>query len=191
MGSARFRTRRRQLGAIMLAACAIAPVFNVLTSEASAREAWQGAVDGMVISLLVCGSRLFVCDCRLRCVCQRSALWTELAVSSVICLPLFVVGRATGKMLTPLDPPRFVTSFSEPHLRYATPFFAVFAVVITFVLQMNRLVGANVLGYFMAGACHPPPPRGGHFPFLPLPRPPPLPRGPGGARHPQAPPRLA
>ena len=156
MGSARFRTRRRQLGAIMLAACAIAPVFNVLTSEASAREAWQGAVDGMVISLLVGGYMLFARDGRLRSFFQRIGFWTDFALSSVIVLALFVVGRATGKILTTLDPHSFVTSFTEPHLRYATPFFAVFAVVITFVLQMNRLVGANVLGYFMAGVYHRP-----------------------------------
>src|SRR2546422_7403599 len=31
---------------------------------------------------------------------------------------------------------------------YAVPFFAVFALAIQFVLQMNRMIGANVLGYF-------------------------------------------
>ena len=156
MGSARFRTRRRQLGAIVLAACVVAPIFNVLTSEASAREAWQGVVDGVVVSLLVGGYMLFARNGRLRPFFQKLRFWTDLVLSSVIVLALFLVGRATGKMLTTLDPHRFVMSFTEPHLRYATPFFAVFAVIITFVLQMNRLVGANVLGYFMAGVYHRP-----------------------------------
>src|SRR5262249_60281715 len=140
-----------------------------LTSEASGRDAWQGAGAGMVISLLVGGYMLFARDGRLRSFFQRIGFWTDFALSSVIVLALFVVGRATGKMLTTLDPHSFVTSFTEPHLRYATPFFAVFAVVITFVLQMNRLVGANVLGYFMAGVYHRPRPEERIFLFLDLP----------------------
>ena len=156
MGPARARKRRRQLAAIVLVACTIAPVFNVLTSEASAQEAWQGTVDGVVVSLLVGGYMLFVRDGRLRPFFQGLRFRTDFALSSAIVLGLFLVGRATGKMLTTLDPHRFVTSFTEPHLRYALPFFAVFAVVIQFVLQMNRLVGANVLGYFMAGVYHHP-----------------------------------
>src|SRR5215471_11704437 len=66
MGPARARRRRRQLAAIVFVACTIAPVFNVLTSEASAQEAWQGMVDGVVVSLLVGGYMLFVRDGRLR-----------------------------------------------------------------------------------------------------------------------------
>jgi adenylate cyclase len=42
-------------------------------------------------------------------------------------------------------------SFTDAHLVYAVPFFALFSVAIQFVLQMNRMIGANVLGYFAAG----------------------------------------
>jgi adenylate cyclase len=168
MGPARARKRRRQLAAIILVACAIAPVFNVLTSEASAREALQGVVDGLVISILVGGYMLFARDGRLRPRFQRLGFWTDLTLSSAIVLALFLVGRATGKMLTTLEPHRFVRSFTETHLRYAIPFFAVFAVAIQFVLQMNRLIGANVLGYFMAGVYHQPKAEERVFLFLDL-----------------------
>jgi hypothetical protein len=49
-----------------------------------------------------------------------------------------------------LEPRRFVTRFTDAHLAYALPFFVVVAVTIQFILQMNRMIGANVLGYFVA-----------------------------------------
>jgi adenylate cyclase len=168
MGPARARKRLRQLAGVILVTCAIAPVFNVLTSEASAREAVQGMVDGVVISLLVGGYLLFVRDGPLRPWFQRLGFWTDLSLSSAIVLALFLVGRATGKMLTTLEPHRFLTSFTEAHLLYAVPFFAVVAVTVQFVLQMNRLVGANVLGYFMAGIYHHPREEDRIFLFLDL-----------------------
>ena len=46
-----------------------------------------------------------------------------------------------------LEPRRFIASFTDTHLIYALPFFAVLAITIQFVLQMNRMIGANVLGF--------------------------------------------
>ena len=135
----------------MVVACTITPVFNVMTSEASVRSAIRGVVDGMLITLLVGGYLLFLRDGRLRPWFQRLAFWTDLVLSSAIVLSLFLGGRALGQVVTTLEPRRFLTSFTDAHLIYAVPFFVVLAVTIQFVLQMNRLVGANVLGYFMAG----------------------------------------
>ena len=42
--------------AIMAVACAVVPVFNVVTSEASVRSAMQGLVDAVLITLLVGGT---------------------------------------------------------------------------------------------------------------------------------------
>jgi class 3 adenylate cyclase len=69
---------------------------------------------------------------------------------------LFLAGRALGQVVTTLEPRRFVTSFTEHHLLYALPFSAVVAFTMQFVVQMNRIIGANVLGYFMAGVYHRP-----------------------------------
>ena len=135
----------------MAVACIVTPVFNVLTSEASVRSAIRGVVDGMLITLLVGGYLFFVRDGRLRPWFQRLGFWTDLLLSSAIVLALFLVGRALGQVVTTFEPRRFVTSFTDAHLIYAVPFFVVLAVTIQFVFQMNRMVGANVLGYFMAG----------------------------------------
>jgi adenylate cyclase len=151
VGTARARIRRRQLGTIVLVTCVITPVFNVLTSEASLRSAIQGVVDAGLISLLVAGYLLFLRDGRLRPWFRGLGFWADLTLSSAIVLAQFLVGRATGQVITSGAPRRFLTSFGEAHLIYALPFFAVVAVTIQFILQMNRMIGANVLGYFAAG----------------------------------------
>jgi adenylate cyclase len=135
----------------MLVACVIAPVFNLLTSAASLREAIQGLVDAVIISLAVGGYLLFVRDGWLRLWFRRIGFLRELALSSTIVLALFLLGRAAGQIVTTGQPRRFLASFTDAHLVFAVPFFAVFAVTMQFVLQMNRMLGINVLGYFAAG----------------------------------------
>jgi adenylate cyclase len=83
-------------------------------------------------------------------------------------LALFLLGRATGQVLMHLEPRRFVTSFTDAHLLYALPYFAGLAVATQFVLQMNRLIGANALGYFVAGVYHRPKSEERIFLFLDL-----------------------
>ncbi len=82
------------------------------------------------------------------------SFWADLMLSSTLVLVLFLVGRALGQVVISLDPGRFVASFTERHLLYALPFFVVLAVTIQFVIQMNRMIGANVLRYFIAGIYH-------------------------------------
>jgi adenylate cyclase len=166
--TARARTRMRQLAAIVLVACMITPVFNLLTSEASLRSALQGLFDGVFISLLVAGYLMFVRDGALRPWFRQLGFWTDLALSSVTALALFLVGRATGQVVVRLEPRRFIASFTDTHLIYALPFFAVLAITIQFVLQMNRMIGANVQGYFVAGVYHRPKTEERIFLFLDL-----------------------
>jgi adenylate cyclase len=167
-GTARARIRRRQLATIVLVACAITPVFNILTSEASFRQAVQGLLDALLISLPVGGYLLFLREGRLRPWFRRLGFWTDLVLSSAIVLALFLVGRAAGQVVTTLQPRRFLTSFTDAHLTIALPFFVVAAVTIQFVLQMNRMVGANVLGYFAAGVYRTPKAEERIFLFLDL-----------------------
>jgi adenylate cyclase len=147
----RSRVRTRRLLIIMAVVCVITPVFNVLSNERSLRSAFQGLVDGVLITLLVGGYLLFVRDGSLRQWFRRFDFWTELVISSGIVLVLFLAGRAAGQVLTTLDPRRLVLSFTEVHLLHALVYFTVTAVTIQFVIQMNRMIGTNVLGYFMAG----------------------------------------
>jgi adenylate cyclase len=154
---ARARVQRRRLGWIVLVVCVITPVFNVVTtSQAALRAAVQGVVDGILITLLVGGYLMFVREGRLRAWFRRLSFGVNLVLSSAITLALFLVGRAAGQVVTSLEPRRFVTSFTEPHLVYALPFFVVVALMIQFVLQMNRMIGASVLRYFIAGVYHRP-----------------------------------
>ena len=151
MRSARARIQRRQLVVIVGITCAIAPVFNLVTNEVSLQQVVQGALDAALISLLVGGYLLFIRDGAARGWFRRLGFWTDLTLSSAIAIALFLVGRAIGITLTSRAPSRFLTSFTDRHLIYGLPFFVVVAVTIQFILQMNRMIGANVLRYFMAG----------------------------------------
>jgi adenylate cyclase len=164
----RVQKQRRQLIAIMAVACAIVPVFNVMTSEASVRSAIQGLVDAVLITLLVGGYLFFVRDGRARGWFRKLGFWADLLLSSTLVLVLFLVGRGLGQVVTTLEPWRLATSLTERHLLYALPFFAVLAITIQFVIQMNRMIGANVLGYFVAGVYHRPTAEERIFLFLDL-----------------------
>ena len=155
---ARTRTRRqlRQLLRVMAVGCVVAPIFNVVTSEASVRSAVQGLVDAVLLTLLVGGYLAFVRDGVARRWFRGLGFRTDLMLSSLVVLALFLVGRGAGQVVTSLEPGRFLSSFGERHLLYALPFFAVVAVAIQFVVQMNRMIGASVLGYFIAGVYHRP-----------------------------------
>jgi hypothetical protein len=135
----------------MLAAAAITPFFNLLTSRASVAEAVQGIVDAVLVSFLAGGYLLFVRDGRARSWFRRLGFPTDLALSSAVVLVLFLVGRAAGQVVTTLNPRRFLMSFTDAHLIYAVPFFVIVGVTVQFILQMNRMIGGNVLGYFVAG----------------------------------------
>jgi adenylate cyclase len=152
----------------VLVTCVITPVFNVLTSERSLTAAFQGLFDGVLIPLLVAGYLMFVRDGALRAWFRRLGFWTDLALSSAIVLTLFLLGRAVGQVVIHLEPRRFVASFSDAHLMYALPFFAVVAVTVQFVVQMNRMIGPNVLSYFAAGVYRSPKAEERIFLFLDL-----------------------
>ena len=147
----RTRIRLRQLMVITLFACAITPIFNITTSEFSVRSAIQGLVDAALISLAVVGYLLFVRDGWFRTWFRRLAFMTDLVLSSAIVLALFLVTRGIGQVVTTLNPHRFWLSFTEPHLAYAIPYAALIVISVQFIVQMNRMIGANVLGYFAAG----------------------------------------
>lgn len=167
-GGRRARIQLRQLAGITLVVCAVTPVFNVLTSEASLGSAAQGVVDGFLVCVLVGGYLLFVRDGRLRPWFRRLTFVTDLAISTLVVVALFMIGRGMGHVVTSRDPSRFLRSFTEAHLAYALPYFVAFAVAMVFVLQMNRMVGANVLRYFVAGRYHRPTAEERIFLFLDL-----------------------
>ncbi|HEY7868915.1 MAG TPA: adenylate/guanylate cyclase domain-containing protein [Methylomirabilota bacterium] len=164
----RARIQLRQLALITLLVCTLTPVFNVLTNEPTPREAIQGVVDGAIISALVGGYLLFVRDGVLRLWFRRLRFTTDLTLSSVIVVALFLIGRGLGHVVTSRDPGRFSQSFTEVHLVYALPYFLVFTIVVLFGLQMNRMIGTNALRYFLGGRYHRPTAEERIFLFLDL-----------------------
>jgi len=167
-GGRRARIQLRQQAAITLLVCAVTPVFNVLTSEATLGSAIQGVVDGVLVTALVGGYLQFVRDGLLRPWFRKLSFATDLAISTPTVVALFLVGRGIGLVVTSFDPSRFLRSFTEAHLLYALPYFVVLTVGMLFALQMNRMVGANVLRYFVAGRYHQPTAEERIFLFLDL-----------------------
>ena len=139
------------MATVAVASAAITPVFNLLTSEASVTSAVQGAFDGAFISCLVAGYLMFVRDGAARRWFRQLGFWPDLFLSSAIVLGLFLVGRAVGQVVVRGDLGRFLASFTDSHLVYALPYFVAVVLAMNFLLQMNRLIGTNVVGYFVAG----------------------------------------
>jgi len=158
----------RQLTVVMLVACVLVPIFNLLTVEMSWRQGIQGLVDAVLLSVLVGGYLLYVRDGVLRGWFLQLGFTRDFALSSLIVLTLFLIGRAAGQVITTGNPRRFAASFIEGHLVLALPFFVVVTVAVQFVLQMNRIVGANVLRYFATGVYHRPKAEERVFLFLDL-----------------------
>src|SRR5207302_2561457 len=129
----------RLLMKVALVVCVVTPVFNVLTNEASFRSALQGAIDAVIVTALVGGYVQFVREGVLHAWFRRRGFWTDFLLNSAIFIALFLVGRATGQVIMTMKPARFVRSFSDEHLVYALPFFAIFAFAVQFVVQMNRM----------------------------------------------------
>lgn len=154
--SVHVRVQARRLAVVMLVTCPVTPIFNVTTSEASVRSAVQGVVDAPLITPLVGGYLLFIRNGRYRIWLRRPGFWADLILSSAIVLALFLPGRATGQVVTSQEPVRFLQIFGERHLVYALPFFALLAIAVQFVLQTNRMIGADVLRYFVTGVYHRP-----------------------------------
>jgi adenylate cyclase len=168
MATARTRRRMRQVGRVALLAGTVTPFFNLLTSQVSLINVVQGAFDGVFVSLLVGGYLLFIRDGFLRRRFRDLGFWTDLALSSTIVLTLFLLGRAIGQVVVRGEPRRFLTSFTDLHLLYALPFFVLVAVAVQFTLQINRLIGTNVFGYFLAGVYRQPTAEERVFLFLDL-----------------------
>ena len=158
----------RALGVVVLVSSAAAAVFNLLSVELSPGAAAQGLIDGALVSLCVGGYLFFVRDGWLRAWLRRWNFAANLLINSAVVLALFLVMRGVGLVLTSGRLGRFYESLLDPHLLYAVPFFAACALALTFVLQMNRMVGTNVLGYFLAGVYHRPVEEERVFMFLDL-----------------------
>lgn len=141
---------------VVALACVVTPIFNLITDRVSFAAVRQGVLDAFFVASVVGGYLLLVRDGVLRARFRRLPFVPNLLLNAGIVVLLFLVTRGVAQVIGTGRLERFHHSMLDPHLRWALPFFVVFAVALTFVLQMNRMVGTNVLGYFLAGTYHRP-----------------------------------
>ena len=168
MASARTRMQLRTLAVVTLVAALVAPAFNMLTSERSWENAAQGMIDGVLVAVVVVSYLFFIRDGVLRSFLRQRTFAWNLVFNGTVVLGLFLLMRGLGQLVTSGQIGRFTQSFIDEHLLYAIPFFIFVAFAIQFLVQMNRMVGTNVLGYFLAGTYHQPKEEERIFLFLDL-----------------------
>ena len=156
MASARLRRQLRGVTTVSLVGGLAGALFNLSSREWTLDAAGQGLVDGTLIGLFVGAYMYFVRDGALRVWFRRWNFLTNVVTHSALLAGLFLVARGAGQVVTTGEPVRFLESFVDPHLVWAFPFFFAVAFGISFIVQMNLMVGMNVLGYFVAGRYHRP-----------------------------------
>jgi len=155
-GSARSRAQLRVMAIVVGLACILGPAFNILTDEVSWDAVAQGLVDSLLVSTGLGGYVIFVRDGLWRNWLRRRSFVANLVINATMLMLLFLTMRGLGQVATSGHWHRFFDSLGDAHLGYALPFGAAMAFAFQFVLQMNRMIGTNVLGYFLTGAYHRP-----------------------------------
>jgi len=166
--TARSRARLRVMGIVVATAGVLGALFNLATVERSLPAALQGAVDGLLISAVLSAYILFVRDGAWRAWMRERSFLANLFINGTALVLLALVMRGLGQVVTSGDASLFAASFSNTHLRYALPFTIAIAFGFQFILQMNRMVGTNVLRYFLLGTYHHPKEEERIFLFLDL-----------------------
>jgi adenylate cyclase len=164
----RARTQLRVMSVVVFLACVLTPAFNMLTNEVSIDSALQGLVDALLVSVALSAYIIFVRDGVWRVWLRERSFVANLLINGTVMLTLYLLMRGLGQVVTSGDPSDFAESFSDTHLSYALPFFVLVAFAFQFVLQMNRMVGTNVLRYFLTGVYHQPKEEERIFMFLDL-----------------------
>lgn len=152
--TARTRTRLETMGVMVLFSVTATPLFNWATD--GIRSIGQGLVDGLLISVAVSGYIFFVRDGLLRNFLRRWSFTSNLVLNSLVLVVIFLLGRGIGQVMASGELSRFSHSFTDDHLPEAAAFFVVVVIVLMFLIQMNRMIGPNVLRYFVTGSYHRP-----------------------------------
>jgi adenylate cyclase len=159
----------RQIRNVTFVACVIAPTFSILVGQGpKLNDGLQGLVDGALIALGL-GAYIYLGkNGILRPFFRRLSFIQGLIINAIAYLAIFLLFRGLGQFATTLDFRRFFHSFADTGLIPAIPFAFTVAFLIEFFVQMNRMVGANVLRYFVTGAYHQPKEEERVFMFLDL-----------------------
>jgi len=148
----------------------IGPPINYITVSPTMGSLLRGVMDGAIIAGLVGGYTQFVRDQLFRRYFRSLNFTVSLLVNTFIYFLLFHIGRLFSVMSRS---PGEVTGgpvdfLLDTQVLTVIPVFFACAVLIEFILQMNRLIGHNVLWYFIAGTYHRPKEEERIFLFLDL-----------------------
>jgi adenylate cyclase len=151
------RMRLRLLAMVAAIGVTQGALINFFTEGPSTGAVLQGSIDGLLIALLLGWYRLFLVRGPLRWI-ESFRFTTKVLINVVNYVVLIQVGRIAGNLLT--GPESLLLYFRDflftPQLLIAIPAALIVLVLFEFVLQMNRMVGTNVLRYFLTGAYHRP-----------------------------------
>jgi adenylate cyclase len=143
-------------------------IFGLLTVEKSFDPFAQGVIDGFFISLLLGGYLIFMAQGYMNNFFRNLNFTTTLLINSGVLVFLFLSGRFVGNYVTQPDVVLITSGFFTGNFYYALGLAIFLSVSINFIIQMNRLVGQNVLLNFISGTYHKPRDEERIFMFLDL-----------------------
>ncbi len=144
--------RWRLIATMMAIGAVLAPIFNLLSVEVSWGPALQGLIDGLLIAFIAGVYIMFVRDGSWRPFLQRRRFVVRLLINAGMYLLLFQGGRLIGNLITRPALSTIPETLFTAQIAVGFPFFLGVALIIEFILEMNRMVGTNVLCYFVTGA---------------------------------------
>lgn len=166
--SNRSKQKLKTLSAVIIVSCLAAGIFNLITVEIGPGPFAQGIIDGFFISLLLGGYLIFMAQGYLTNLFRNLNFTTTLFINSAVLVFLFLCGRFIGIYVTHHDVVLIINGFFTGNFYYALGLAFFLSVSINFVIQMNRLVGQNVLKNFISGTYHKPKEEERFFMFLDL-----------------------
>jgi adenylate cyclase len=148
----------------------IGPPINYIIVEPTMGSLLRGVLDGAIIAGLVGGYTQFVRDQLFRRYFHRLNFTVSLPLNAFIYFVLFHLGRLFSVMSRSPEevtggPAEFLL---DTQVLTVIPIFFALAVMVEFILQMNRHIGHNVLWYFVTGTYHRPKEEDRIFMFLDL-----------------------
>jgi adenylate cyclase len=143
-------------------------VFNYLTVVRTGGAVAQGALDGFFISLLLGSYTLFVARGYLSNVFRNLTFLSTLLINSGVYVFLTLFGRLVGGFLSAPRIGTLKATFFSGNFYEAMGLVFILSIAINFLIQMNRLVGQNVLANFLRGTYHKPREEERLFMFLDL-----------------------
>lgn len=150
------------IGVIVAFAILVSGLFSFLTSERTGQSLVQGMIDGAFVGLVLAVYSRFVAS---RSAFKRLRFVSTVLVHSIAYVSLFLAARAAGQLIgsfilsrgaIPVVSAEKMGEFFGGNFAAALALLFVLSLSINFVLEVNTLLGQNVLMSFLTGRYHRP-----------------------------------